>query len=188
MGLLDRFTNKDLLKGGLPGTAELRSVPRYAGSAEDGGTRSDPYRLDLEVRIEGRDPYVIVQKVRVPKRYWNMTTGVSLPVRVDAENPQRILVDWDAFDAAGGEKIVEELGDQYRRDRVKEFKNSPEARQYAELARQADLAVVEEMIGMFHAGQRSADEVIEVIDGYVAGGSLTDEEGAAAKARVKGAN
>jgi hypothetical protein len=163
-------------------------VPRYAGSAEDGGTRSDPYRLDLEVRIEGRDPYVIVQKVRVPKRYWDMTTGVSLPVRVDAENPQRILVDWDAFDAAGGEKIVEELGDQYRRDRVKEFKNSPEARQYAELARQADLAVVEEMIGMFHAGQRSADEVFEVIDDYVADGSLTDEEAAAAKARVQGAN
>jgi hypothetical protein len=44
------------------------------------------------------------------------------------------------------------------------------------------------MIGMFHAGQRSADEVIEVIDDYVAGGSLTDEEGTAAKARVKGAN
>ncbi|MEX1208472.1 MAG: hypothetical protein WEE36_07710 [Acidimicrobiia bacterium] len=189
MGLLDRFTNKDLLKGGLPATAVLRYVPKYAGSVDEQGSRSDSYRLDLEVRIEGRDPYAIVQKVRVPKRYWDITTGVSLPVKVDAENPQRMLVDWDAFDAAGGENIVEELGDQYRRDQVKEFQSkNPEARRYAEAARQADLEVVEALIGMFQAGQRSADEVIEVIDDYVADGSLTDEQGAAAKARVKGAN
>jgi hypothetical protein len=82
MGLLDRFTNKDLLQGGLPGTAVVRHRQRqYGGEDASELSSSARYELDLEVTVDGRDPYPVNGTFRLPNRYFE--AGPVIP-------PQRV--------------------------------------------------------------------------------------------------
>ena len=185
MGFLDRFSKKDLLTEGIPGTAVVQSRRRADSSEADTVlTRSARRDIDLEVTIEGRDPYPVRDTFKVPKPYWAIAKGVSLPVRVDPEKPDRILIDWDAFEAAGGNQTVEQLGDQYRRDATAEF----QAKRMSEdpAARQAELNTVNGWLGAVKAGVMTVPDFNGYVDEKVAGGFLTAEEGDAAKAQAAG--
>ncbi|HUF84959.1 MAG TPA: hypothetical protein VMQ81_10250 [Acidimicrobiia bacterium] len=182
MGFLDRFTKQDSLKEGLAGIAVLRSKPKWGPSNSDvepRSFRSWPLELDLEVRVEGRAPYAVLQKFKVPKRWYDISTGLEVPVRVDSDTPDRILIDWDAFAAAGGKQLVEERLAHNQREANKKATQRPEFRQ-------AEQAVVEDLLGEVQAGRRSIEEFTGVVDDYVAGGNISTEEGEAYKARAAG--
>jgi hypothetical protein len=170
MGFLDRVTKSMrvvvgvppreddvVLTDAIPGTALIRHSARDQRRSDDD---PDPrrmswakYELDLEVSVEGRDPYPVTDTFKVPNRYFDITPGVSLPVRVEAETPEQILVDWDAFDAAGGQEIVEKAADQRRRGQPKRQKEAVEAAQAQAVA-----------------------QVTDQLDGYVAKGMMTPEQ------------
>ncbi len=75
---------------------------------------SEPYRLQLEVRVPGRDAYTVDGEWKVPNRslsffgsafgYDVLPEGVELPVRVDPEDPGSVDIDWAAYKATPGRK------------------------------------------------------------------------------------
>jgi hypothetical protein len=185
VGFLDRFTKKDLLKEGLSGTAVLRSKPKWLGITDDQDphsltTFSWPLELDLEVRVEGRAPYVVVQKFKVPKRWYELPTGLEIPVKVDPDEPNQILMDWDAFAAAGGKQLVEERGAHNQRDAT--FK----AVSQNTVLREAAQKTFVEYLGEVEAGRMTVQDFNGYVEENVTQGSLTPEEGDAFKAQAAG--
>ena len=179
MALFDRKKN-DLRKDGLPGTAFVRSTKR--GETEDGtfdpNVSSWPYTLELDVRVEGRDPYTLTQKFTVPGAFVPFARGVDLPLLVDAQKPDRILIDWDAFAAAGGEQIVEQAYEQRRVEVAKEVVSENSVhRSNSQIAVAGWLAAV-------RAGGMTVDEFESYVDEYVTAGMMTAEDGAEAKAQA----
>jgi hypothetical protein len=182
VGILDRFSKKDVPKGGLPGRAVLRAKkPDWTShdySPDSLLNATSPYRLDLEVTVKGLDSYAVAQVFEVPRKWNQITSGIELPVTVDPENSVHIVIDWDALAAAGGKEIVADHNLQKKRDAVKN------AVSQNSMIRQADQAAVEDILGEVQAGRRSVEELHSVVDEYVAGGSLTVDEGEAYKARA----
>ena len=181
MGFLDRFTKEDTLKDGLAGTAVLRSKPKWGQNNSDVDPRSFrswELELDLEVRVEGRTPYTVVQKFKVPKRWYDISTGLEVPVRVDPDTPDRMLIDWDAFAAAGGKQLVEERGAQNQR--AANFKVVSENPKLREAAQKTFV----EYLGEVEARRMTVQDFNGYVDEHVTQGMLTPEEGDAFKAQA----
>jgi hypothetical protein len=49
--------------------------------------------IDMEVHVGGRRPYRAHNSYTVPAGV-TVRTGVTLPIRVDADDPSRIAIDW----------------------------------------------------------------------------------------------
>ncbi len=185
MGFLDRFTKRDVSDEGLSGTAVLRARPAWRLNSDqdphgDSLVRSWPLDLDLEVRIDGRDSYAVLQEFKVPKKWFEIGKGLELPVRVDPEQPDRIVIDWEAFGAAGGKQVVEERGAQNQRDATfKVLSQNPMLREAAQKTLVEWLAEVE-------AGRMTVQDFNGYVDECVAEGTLTPEEGDAGKAQAAG--
>jgi hypothetical protein len=172
MGLFSR--KKDLEPDGLRGTAVVQSR-KYAGGGgvdyeRNLNARSAPHTIDLEVHVDGVEPYRVEDTFKVPRALWNIARGVEVPVRVDPLRLERIMIDWDMFEAAGGVEIVDAVGDQYRRDAVREIvSNDP-------VQRAAAVATVEEYLGEVKAGRMARDDFVGYVDEYLAEGLLSAEE------------
>ena len=85
---------------GVPATAKLLAVRDAGvtlGGAAVGGLDNPVADLDLEVTVEGREPYRVTVRQMVPRlAVARLLPGSELPVRVDAADPSAVLVDWDA--------------------------------------------------------------------------------------------
>ena len=57
--------------------------------------------IDLEVNIPGRQPYRVNNQFMVPASA-TLGQGVSLPVKVDQNDPAKIAIDWDSAQSAPG--------------------------------------------------------------------------------------
>ena len=182
MGLFDRRSDKDLERNGLPGTAVVKSRRSLSGADEDPLdnllVRSARHRIALEVHVDGREAYQVEDTYKVPRKYWKIATGVELPVRVDSQQPERVWIDWDAFTAAGGQKIVDDLGDQYRRDAVRDAVGQNPVN------RDASAGLVESWTRAVKAGAMKREDFDRYIDERVSFGFLTPEEAEAAKRGV----
>jgi len=181
MGLFKR--SKDLERQGLRGTAVVQSR-RWDSTAGDDELidtlliRSASHKIDLEVHVDGRAPYRVQGTFKVPRKFWKIARGVELPVLVDPERAERIMIDWDGFEAAGGKQIVEDLGDQYRRDAVRDVLSQDPVQ------RESARTTVETWLGEVRAGRMSREDFGGYVDENVDSGLLTAEEGAAAKERA----
>ncbi|MGA9636837.1 MAG: SHOCT domain-containing protein [Solirubrobacterales bacterium] len=51
--------------------------------------------IDLEIHVGGRAPYRVNNMYMVPARA-SLGPGVTLPVKVDPDDPAKIAIDWDA--------------------------------------------------------------------------------------------
>ncbi|MGH2986612.1 MAG: hypothetical protein ACRDLO_07995 [Solirubrobacterales bacterium] len=78
-----------VLAEGLPATAIIRDM----GTPERGAAWFN-LMLDLEVRPATRQPYRVANDYLVPAAA-HLEEGVELPVRVDANDPAKIAIDWD---------------------------------------------------------------------------------------------
>ena len=85
---------------GVPATAKLLAVRDAGvtlGGAAVGGLDNPVADLDLEVTVEGREPYRVTVRQMVPRlAVARLLPGSELLVRVDAADPSVVLVDWDA--------------------------------------------------------------------------------------------
>ena len=130
MGLF-RGKKKDLSDAGVPGTAVIQSEENLDSGGDDPirladlGMGSFKFRLDLEVTVEGRAPYQVSGKFKVPAKLGSEAgPGVELPVFVDPDDPQRVEVDWDRFAAEGGKQ---KFADAYQRKREAKTREVVEA-------------------------------------------------------------
>jgi hypothetical protein len=88
-----------LRRVGLLGTA------RILGTEDEGtGPSGDPLvTVDLAVTVPGREPYQVHHRTPVPRwLVWRLRLRRPLPVLVDPEDPQTILVEWGRLAPRGG--------------------------------------------------------------------------------------
>ena len=71
--------------------------PSYpdASKVERSGRGKVPVEMRLRVHVDGREPYEVAYRSRVPGEKCPVS-GQTLPVSVDADDPQAVRVDWDA--------------------------------------------------------------------------------------------
>lgn len=70
-----------------------------------------PHDLTLEVRIPGRAPYEVNQRVKVPakatgRQGYELPAGLELPVKLRGDDPDDVEIDWKTFLASDGRKAA----------------------------------------------------------------------------------
>jgi len=87
----DMQKQQQLLASGTPGKATIKGFT-------DTGTLvnfNPQVVLDLEVAIEGKDPYAAQLSTSVPQIYLSqLQSGATIGVRVDPSDPSSIAIDW----------------------------------------------------------------------------------------------
>jgi hypothetical protein len=84
-------TNR-ILAEGIAGTATIIGMGTPAR-----GAQKFNLDLDLEVHVSGRAPYRVANQFIVPASA-PLGQGVTLPVKVDPNDPAKIAIDWDNVD------------------------------------------------------------------------------------------
>jgi hypothetical protein len=165
MSLFKRWKTISIANG-LRGTATIRVSEPYGepGLREAGdsifdlelnlfGTRG--YRLVLEVRLEGEEPYEIDGRFDVPRRAENtgllagsvgnaLCPGLELPVLADPRDRDRVEVDWQRFLADPGRKQAQKATEQVAYER--------------QLTRTNDAVAVKALAKMVRNGQLSREQ------------------------------
>jgi len=117
----------DLLASGLAGTAtivEQRGFPSTDDDEIELLKRDEHMLFLLEIAVsDGRAPYQLQGAWKIPGFYkgWDwvqhVEAGMQVPVKVKADDPERVAIDWEAFVAAGGREIVAEAERKYLAER-----------------------------------------------------------------------
>ena len=185
MGLFRR-RGKDLETEGIPGTARVVAleVIQHWGdddSADDpGGPFADlgigniPYRMEIEVTLDdGRPPYTVRGKFKVPAKHDLADVGRLVPMRADPDDPNRVWLDWKTLDVVGGDPVL----DAARRATQPEglYENFPDA---------SRKAMVDGWVSAARQGAMSRDAFDQAIEGAVSGGILTPADAEAARAAL----
>lgn len=118
MGVFGR-SDARILKEGIDAAAvicECRSHEERYSNPGDGpasslsglGIGHIVYYLTLEVTVPGSAPYEVDGKFRVPAKAQKLSAlpfhtkpigrGLIVPVKVDRENSEKVVIDWDRFD------------------------------------------------------------------------------------------
>lgn len=96
--MINPFTHRKILKKGRPGRATI-----IAMSMPEAGASSQNIAMTLQVEVEGLAPYEVEDQWMVNRKD-TLGFGMSLPVKVDEGNPQKVAIDWEA---ARGESAQE---------------------------------------------------------------------------------
>lgn len=88
----DELEERDRLRRvGLAGVARVLRATE-AGTSPVGEPVVD---VELAVEVDGREPYEVHQRTAVPRRRLSrLHAGRSVPVRVDPQDPERLVVEW----------------------------------------------------------------------------------------------
>jgi hypothetical protein len=65
--------------------------------------------IDMEIHVSGRQPYRVNHEYMVPNGA-TIGQGVTLPVKVDPDDPAEIAIDWNAAPRAAAEGEVRSVG------------------------------------------------------------------------------
>jgi hypothetical protein len=102
-----RRSTADLLATGRRGSGGIKAMTRIGelvdlGLADpgDAGWEDDLFRITLEVKLPGFDPYEVTVAHRVPDRLvGRVGPGLRVPVAADRDDHERnVAIDWDAVD------------------------------------------------------------------------------------------
>jgi hypothetical protein len=88
--MLNPRTHRKILKKGNPGRARITS---FAMPSRGASYQNIP--MTLEVHVEGLPPYEVEDQWIVSSKE-TLGFGLELPVRVDADKPERVAIDWKA--------------------------------------------------------------------------------------------
>jgi hypothetical protein len=91
--MLNPLTHRKILRKGVPARATIVEM----GALDRDGT-SFNLPLTLQVHVAGRTPYEVEDQWMVKAKDAVGLSG-SIPVRVDAGDPQRVAIDWDGVRA-----------------------------------------------------------------------------------------
>ncbi|MBG0815510.1 hypothetical protein [Planomonospora sp. ID82291] len=96
----EHLSAADLLARGLPGTATVTGTFDLNGMTADNGDPIVGFVLQVAPG-DGRAPYQVRLGHRVPPAHLHRTVpGTRLPVRIAAEDPEKVAVDWEGETAA----------------------------------------------------------------------------------------
>jgi hypothetical protein len=94
-----------ILENGIPGQGVI-----VAHGTPERGAQWFNLDIDLEVHVSGRRPYRVNNMYLVPAGA-TLGQGVTLPIKVDPNDPSKIAIDWDAAQRAPGRGEVRPVGD-----------------------------------------------------------------------------
>ena len=94
----------ELLANGIAGQGVIVSH-----SYPERGAQWQNLDIDMEIQIPGRAPYQVNNEYLVPSSA-TLGAGVSLPVKVDPNDPAKIAIDWDAAQKAPARGEVRSAG------------------------------------------------------------------------------
>jgi hypothetical protein len=185
VGLFGR-KRKDLAIEGLPGKATIMAselITKWGERsdevnplAEEFGIGSVPYKLSLAIQLDdGRKPYTVVGKFRVPVKHDLADVGMVIPLRADPDDPQKIELDWQTADTVEG---VNPALDKARHavTHAGIYENFPAA---------SRAQMIDGWVGAANGGQMSREQFDTAIDEAVAAGMLNDDDAAKARAALK---
>ncbi len=189
-----------ILEGGIEGTAVIRESERFGNESANSGEPwpweitlnvigSRRYRLRLEVRLPGREPYEVEGPFKVPRRAENVSMfnigrvlpqGLELPVRVDPGDEVAVQVDWDRFLASAGRKEAMREGTEaaQRRRMRTELERNPKL---AAKARAGNRGAVRAWAQAVHRGQMSREEFERTVTQEVETGRMDPADAEAAR-------
>ena len=88
-----RFRQPTIKGPALTGTAQILSVEQSTGPMREGLNLA--LRIGLRVEVPGRQPYDVAVKRTVDLNHLaRVQTGATIPVQVDATNPQKVRIDF----------------------------------------------------------------------------------------------
>jgi len=93
-----------ILTDGIPGQGVI-----VAHGTPERGAQWFNLDIDLEVHVSGRQPYRVNNTYMVPAGA-TIGQGVTLPIKVDTNDPARIAIDWDASQRAPARGEVRPAG------------------------------------------------------------------------------
>jgi putative oligomerization/nucleic acid binding protein len=94
----------EILATGLPGQGVV-----IAHGTPERGARWFNLDIDMEVHVGGRRPYRVNNMYMVPAGA-TIGQGVTLPIKVDREDPSKIAIDWDSAQPAPARGEVRPVG------------------------------------------------------------------------------
>jgi hypothetical protein len=94
-----------ILASGIPGQGVI-----LAHGTPERGAQWFNMDIDLEVHVSGRRPYRVNNMYMVPAGA-TLGQGVTLPIKVDQNDPSRIAIDWDSAQRAPERGEVRPVGD-----------------------------------------------------------------------------
>jgi hypothetical protein len=180
MGLFGR-KKKDLTLDGLPGVAAVvwledayYDMNDDTISPADLGIGNVKRGMHLDVTLDdGRPTYRIEGKQKLPAKHSaNLAEGMKIPLYADPNDPQTVDLNWEAFEASG------EVDKFFPRDAEHATGMVHDA---MDGSRQM---MIDGWLKAVEVGGMSAAAFEEAIAGAVTSGMLTEEEGAAARARL----
>lgn len=98
--MINPFTHRKILKKGRPGRATIVSM-----SMPQAGASSQNIAMTLQVEVEGLAPYEVEDQWMVNRKD-TLGFGMSLPVKVDQGNPQKVAIDWEAARAEDAQETA----------------------------------------------------------------------------------
>jgi hypothetical protein len=93
-----------ILADGIPGQGVI-----VAHGTPERGAQWFNLDIDLEVHVNGRKPYRVNNTYMVPAGA-TIGQGVTLPIKVDPNDPSKIAIDWDTAQRAPGRGEVRPVG------------------------------------------------------------------------------
>jgi hypothetical protein len=93
-----------ILANGLPGQGVI-----VAHGTPERGAQWFNLDIDMEVHVSGRQPYRVNNQYMVPAGA-TLGQGVSLPIKVDPNDPAKIAIDWDSAQTAPQQGEVRPVG------------------------------------------------------------------------------
>lgn len=195
--MLDRAKGKSSADG-VEGTALIRESERSGaalGQFSDfeliNRVGSRTYRLKLEVRVAGREPYEVEADFKVPRKAENtgwsrdqigkpLSPGLELPIRVDPIDPLSVEVDWDRFMAAPGRKDAQRATNASARNRAlaQQLEKNPEQ---AEKLRANNRVAARTWAAAVRGGQMSREEFEQTVKLEVETGRMDPADADAAR-------
>jgi len=189
----------------IEGTAVIiASEPDSRGTAEAGQAGTHPldfglnvlgshgYRLVLEVRLPGREPYEVAGRFKVPRRAENaslvkravsLQAGIELPVRVEASDPQAVEVDWKRFIDDPGRRAQLEKRQQQRQQEVLHERLASNPKLQAKL-QAGGKQQAPAWAAAVRGGAMSREQFEQTVEGEVRAGRMDPADAEAARASL----
>ena len=182
MGLFGR-KKKDLTTEGISGTALIdgQEDASFFDTEEsfaltDVGLGSYKFKLWLDVTLDdGRPMYRVVDKFKIPAQFGGWTgRGVKLPIYADPDDPNRLEINCERFDAEGG-----------REPKVDpDATAAQQAQVHAAMPDASRNTMLNGWITARKAGALSEAEFESALGDAVSSGMVTAEEAAAARTQI----
>ena len=88
--MINPLTHRKVLKKGMPGRATIVEM-----SMPQPGASSQNIAMTLQVHVEGITPYEVEDQWMVSRKD-TLGFGMSLPVKVDKKDNNKVAIDWES--------------------------------------------------------------------------------------------